>query len=665
MKVDDNMDEKIKANIKTLTLDMLYSSKGGNIGLNLSALPIIYTLFSKHLNISLNDPVWVNRDRLVVSSNISALMYATLHMAGYNITINDLKNYQKVGSKTPGYLDLKTSGVEMSTGSFGQGFASAVGMALGQKILSSKYVIPTKNKIMTDNRLIDYKVYVYVSSSDMMEGIANEAASFAGHLKLNNLIVLYDANGFTLDGSISKTFSENVLKKFSSFGFKTIKVDDGKNINKISRAIEKAKCSSKPTIIEFKTLIGEGLEDEGKSSTQNRIVARRDVESTKMKLGVTNEEFFVYEDVKEKFKEMIASHSSSKYSKWASNYEAYVNTYLEGDFSKLNYLFDRIDKYDLLNKFHFEKDLKEPLTLTNQKVMMDLAKLCPNFIGGSAGNLISSYMHLDNYTDISSKDYNGRNIYFGNREMAMGCILNGLVLSKFKVFGSTYLSLADNVKSSIRLSAFSNLPVIYIFSHDSINSMPEEPIYQPMEQLIMLRSIPNLNVYRPADANELVGCWNEIINSKTSPSALVLSSADTSILLTTRSDLVSRGGYIVYQVKDVFNAVIVATGSDVHTAYHIADNLWKEKKISIRVVSIPSMELYLNQPIEYRNRLIPFNIKTFVIESGSSYNWGKIIHDEGSIITIDRFGISGSPNDILKYCYFNYESIKDRIVSNL
>lgn len=659
------MDEKIKANIKTLTLDMLYSSKGGNIGLNLSALPIIYTLFSKHLNISLNDPAWINRDRLVVSSNISALMYAILYMAGYNITINDLKNYQNVGSKTPGYLDLKTSGVEMSTGSFGQGFASAVGMALGQKILSSKYVIPTKNKIMTNNHLIDYKVYVYVSSADMMEGIANEAASFAGHLKLNNLIVLYDANGFTLDGSTSKTFSENVLKKFSSFGFKTIRVNDGKNINKISRAIEKAKYSSKPTIIEFKTLIGEGLEDEGKGSTQNRIVARRDIESTKMKLGVTNEEFFVYEDVKEKFKEMIASHSSSKYSKWASNYEAYVNTYLEGDFSKLNYLFDRIDKYDLLNKFHFEKDLKEPLTLTNQKVMMDLAKLCPNFIGGSAGNLISSYMHLDNYTDISSKDYNGRNIYFGNREMAMGCILNGLVLSKFKVFGSTYLSLADNVKSSIRLSAFSNLPVTYVFSHDSINSMQEEPIYQPMEQLIMLRSIPNLNVYRPADANELVGCWNEIINSKTSPSALVLSSADTPILLTTRSDLVSRGGYIVYQVADAFNAVIVATGSDVHTAYHIADNLWKEKKISVRVVSIPSMELYLNQPIEYRNRLIPSNIKAFVIESGSSYNWGKIIHDDSSIITIDRFGISGSPNDILKYCHFNYESIKDRIVSNL
>lgn len=662
------MDEKIISNIKVLALDMINNAGSGHPGIALGGAPILYTLFSKHLNISLNDPTWINRDRFVMSAGHgSALLYATMYMAGYNITIDDLKQFRKFGSKMPGHPELGiTPGIEMTTGPLGQGFGTAVGMALGQKMLSSKYIIAKKSAIAMDNHLIDYKVYVYASDGDIMEGITNEAASLAGNLKLNNLIVLYDSNGVSLDGPTNKTFNENVLKKFKAMGWNTIYVKDGRNTNKISRAIARAKLSSKPTIIEIKTIIGYGLENEGTNVVHGKILAKRDLENIKQKLGMPNEEFYVDEQLKRAFIEMIASHSSSKYSKWADNYEIYVKNYLQGDFSKLNYLFDRNDKYNLINRsWQYEKDLKESTRITNQKIMMEIAKMVPNFIGGSADLSSSTKTYLENFTDVSSKDYNGRNIWFGVREHAMGAMLSGLQLSKFKVFGSTFLTFSDYLKPSIRLAALSKIPVTYIFTHDSVNIGQDGPTHQPIEQLAMLRSIPNLNVFRPADANEIVGCWNEIINSKTTPSALILSKQDVQLLPTTRADLVNRGAYIVFQPTDNFHIIIIATGSEVQTAFHIASDLWYEKKISVRVVSMPSMELYLMQHKEYQNNLIPKTVKTFVIEAGSSFSWGSFVNDNNFLITIDKFGTSASPADVLKYCYFDYESIKKHIINNL
>ncbi len=662
------MDERIISNIKTLALDMINKAGTGHPGIVLGGAPILYTLFSRHLNISLNDPTWINRDRLVMSAGHgSALLYATMHMAGYNITIDDLKNFREAGSKTPGHPELGvTPGIEMTTGPLGQGFGAAVGMALGQKILASKYVIPKKNVVTVDSHLIDYKIYVYASDGDMMEGITTEAASLAGNLKLNNLIVLYDSNDVCLDGPTNKTFNENVLGKFKAMGWNTIYVKDGRNINKINRAIMRAKLSSKPTIIEIKTIIGYGLENQGTNLVHGKKLSNSDLQSIKQKLGISNDEFYVDAELKKKFIEMISSHSSIKYSKWADNYENYVKNYLQGDFSKLNYLFDRVDKYNLISRnWQFEKDLKESTRITNQKIMMEIAKMVPNFIGGSADLSSSTKTYLENFTDVSYKDYNGRNIWFGVREHAMGAILNGLCLSKFKVFGSTFLTFADYLKPAIRISALSKIPVTYIFTHDSINIGQDGPTHQPIEQLSMLRSIPNLNVYRPADANEIVGCWNEIINSKTTPSALILSKQDVQLLPTTRADFVSRGAYIVFQPTDIFNYIIIATGSEVQTAFYIANDLWHERKISVRVVSMPSMEIYLKQPIEYRNRLLPKNIKTFVVEAGSSFGWEKFVNDENCLITVNDFGISGSTNDVLKYCHFDYESIKNKIINNL
>ena len=662
------MDEKIISNIKTLSLDMISNAGSGHTGIALGAAPIMYTLFSRHFNYSLNDPTWVNRDRFVLSAGHgSALLYSTMYMAGYNLTIDDLKNFRKSDSKTPGHPELGvTPGVDMTTGPLGQGIATAVGMALGQKILSSKYVIPKKNVVSVDNHLIDYKIYVLCSDGDLMEGISYEAASLAGTLKLNNLIVLYDSNNISLDGSIEHTFSEDVLGRFEALGWSIINVKDGRDINKIDGAISKAKTSTKPTIIKINTIIGYGSQLQGTNEIHGKVLSRSEIETIKKSLGVPLDSFFVDEVARQKFIEMLSKHSSQKYEIWSKNYEFYVKNYLNGDFSQLNYLFDRDESYNLLNRnWNFDRSIKEATRVTNNSIMMQIAKMIPNFIGGSADLHSSTRTHLDNYIDITKNDYNGRNILFGVREHAIGAMLNGLALSKFRVFGSTFLSFADYLKPAIRISAISKIPVTYIFTHDSINIGQDGPTHQPIEQLVMLRSIPNLNVYRPADANEIVGCWNEIINEKNTPSALILSRQDVSILPTTRADLVCRGAYIVFQPTDEFSAIIIATGSEVHTAVYIANDIWNEKRISVRVVSMPSMEKYSVQVQDYKDRLLPKSVKTFVIEAGSKFSWGSFVSDEKYLITIDKFGISAPSSDVLKYCNFDYQTIKKRIIDNL
>lgn len=662
------MDNEIIKNIKSLALDMINTAGSGHSGIVLSSAPILYTLYSRHLNISLNDPTWINRDRFIMSAGHgSALLYSVLHFAGFNISIDDLKQFRKAGSKTPGHPEYGiTPGVDMSTGPLGYGLASAVGMALGQKILSSKYVIPKKNAISLDSHMIDYKIYVLCSDGDLMEGISYEAASIAGNLKLNNLIVLYDSNNVTLDGSTSKSFNENVLDRFKSLGWNAIEVKKGNNVQAIDKAISSAKNSSKPTIIEFKTIIGEGLECQGTNIAHGKVLSDNELERFKALNGIPNEKFYVSSDVKNKFMEMIANHSSPKYSVWASNYENYVNKYLDGDFSSLNYLFDRVPTYDIINRnWKFTIGERISTRVINQSIMNEIAKIIPNFIGGSADLSSSTKTYLEHEMEISGSNYKGRNIFYGVREHAMGAMTNGLVLSKFVPFCSTFLSFSDYMKPAIRMAAMMKIPSIFIFSHDSINIGQDGPTHQPIEQLSSLRAIPNLKVYRPADAHELVGCWNIIVNSKNNPSSLILSRHDTELLPTTKAELVQRGAYIVFQPHNTFNAIFIATGSEVQTATYIANDLWREKGYSVRVVSMPCMELYLEQPIDYQNNLLPKNIKTFVIEAGCSFGWEKFVTDTDKLITINNFGISGKPNDVLKYCNFDYPQIKEKIINQL
>lgn len=659
MKNKVNKDWQIINYIKSLGIDMINQAGSGHPGIVLGAAPIIYTLYSRHLVVNTNDINWPNRDRFILSAGHgSALLYAVLYMAGYNLTIDDLKQFRRSGSKTPGHPEYRvTPGVEMSTGPLGQGLATAIGMALGGKILQEKSILSKEKGLFSKQKsLFNYKVYVLCSDGDLMEGITNEAASLAGNLALNNLIVLYDSNNISLDGETKKTFTENVLERFEALGWYTQFVRDGEDIEEIDRAITKAKASNKPSIIEVKTILGRGSLLAGTSEVHGKILDKDDVVQLKQQLGVVAEPFVMPEEIIQEFRKKVSDNGRSRYDEWVKEYNKLV--------SENKYDFDVYLKpieFDINGiVWNFPTDMKEATRITNGEILNKLGEYVPNLIGGSADLASSIKSYLKKYEDISANNYNGRNIWFGVREHAMGAILNGLALSGFRPYGSTFLVFADYLKPAIRLSALMDLPVTYIFSHDSINIGQDGPTHQPIEQLASLRATPNLRVFRPADAHELVGCWDVILHNN-KPSCLILSRADVNLLAETNSQKVRNGAYIVRKEHERLDGIIIATGSEVTTAYHIANELYDTKKIDIRVVSMPCMELFLEQPTEYQEEILPTGYKKIVIEAGSSFGWHQFVYNHKYLITIDEFGISGTKDEVLEYCQFSYEQIKAKV----
>ena len=640
------MDREIVNNIKSLGIDMIDCANNGHPGIVLGAANIIYTLYAKHMNINVDDPTWENRDRFVLSAGHgSALLYATLYMAGFDLTIDDLKQFRHIHSKTPGHPEYNvTAGVDMSTGPLGQGIASAVGMALAGKISHEKYRLPKKSKLCKEQSLFDYHVYVLCGDGDLMEGISYEATSLAGSLKLNNLIVLYDSNNFSLDGKTENTFTENVIDRFKALNWNTILVKNN-TISSIDKSIMEAKASDRPTLIEVKTIIGEGSIYENSNKVHGKPLDKDDINKLKLKMKIEPTEFYVDMAAKENFTKQIKERSLKKY-------ELYNKIAKE-----INY---QNDSKDLdLSDLSFPHDLEEELRTTNGKIMLEIAKRVPNFIGGSADVGSSTKAVLPN--DLNN--FIGNNIYFGVREHAMGAILNGLALNGYYAFGSTFLVFSDYLKPAIRMTALMNLPVTYIFTHDSINIGQDGPSHQPIEQLISLRSIPNMLVFRPADALELVGCWEYIINNK-KPSCLVLSRNKVLINELTDRKLVSKGGYIVRKEKDLY-AIIISTGSEVNLAIKIANYLYEEYSLDIRVVSMPSRELFLKQPKQYQEEILPKGVRTVVIEAGSKYGWEGFVYSDKYLITLDRFGYSGTKEEVLKEMNFDYDQILQKIVKLL
>lgn len=655
------MDRDIIANIKALAIDMINEAGCGHSGIALGAAPIIYTLYSKHLNVNVNDVKWPNRDRFIMSAGHgSALIYATLFMVGYNININDLKQYRQLYSKTPGHPELGvTPGVEITTGPLGQGFASAVGMALGEKILETKYQLPKNNKDDVDSSLFDYKIYVLCSDGDLMEGISYEAASLAGNLKLNNLIVLYDSNDVTVDGATNRTFSENVLARFESLGWSTQTVKDGNDITEIDKAISRSKGSTKPTIIEIKTTIGYGSNLAGTNKAHGTVLDENDILKIKQDLNIDNTPFYVSEVLKQKFTIDVFNRGNSRYKLWQQNYKYYINEMLSGNEKELDFVFNK--NIDLLKcNLHFGENYFESTRVTNQIILSKISEQLDNFIGGSADLASSTKAYIENGGVISNDNYALKNIAFGVREGAMGAILNGLALVDFKVFGSTFLAFSDYLKPAIRMSAMMHLPVTYIFTHDSIMVGEDGPTHQPVEQLAMLRSIPNLDVYRPADAYELIGCWNNILKSS-NPSILVLTRQKVPIVTNSDPNMIACGAYIVRQEINRLYGIIIATGSEVALAIKIADEIYAEYKADIRVVSMPSMNIFLNQSREYQEKILPNGYKKFVIEAASSFGWHRFVYNDNYLFTIDTFGLSGKKDDLCKEFAFESNAIKDKI----
>lgn len=640
---------KVIANLKTLGIDMINKAGSGHPGIVLSAAPIMYTLYANHMHVNPKEPSWINRDRFVLSAGHgSALLYACLYMTGF-ITLKDLKQFRQIGSVTPGHPEYrKTPGVDVTTGPLGQGIASAVGMAIGEKKLQEKF---------KDTTLIDYYVYVLCGDGDLMEGVSYEACSLAGTLKLDNLIILYDSNSMSLDGNVDMAFTEDVRERFDAMGFYTTLVKDGNRTSDIDKAIARAKKSGLPSFIEIKTVLGEDSILAGTSEVHGKPLSDEDIKQLKEKLGMPNEDFYVSEEALNVFRESVMKRSSDKYLKWQEEYNCYIKHKFNNDESELLKFYNNVVEIKT-SECPFINDGTEATRESNGKILNYLASQTDLLFGGSADLVGPTRTYITEGADFSAKNYDGTNIWFGVREHAMGAILNGIALSGYLPFGSTFLSFSDYLKPAIRMSAMMRLPVTYIFTHDSINVGADGPTHEPVEQLSMLRAIPNFTVYRPADFKEVLGAWNAILTLQ-QPCALVLSRQKTKVLRKSDFKKVVHGAYVVREAKKEVDAIFIATGTEVNTCIEIAEDLAND--YDIRVVSMPSMELFLKMPKKYQYSVLPVGVKTFFVEAASSMGLRRFVTNDKYLITVDKFGKSGNPEDVLNEMNFSKEKIEARI----
>ena len=639
------MDNNVVAYIKSLSIDMINKAGAGHPGIALSAAPIIYTVYAKHMNVNPKDSSWINRDRFVMSAGHgSALLYSTLYMAGF-LSMGDLKDFRKIDSRTPGHPEVGiTPGVDMSTGPLGSGLASAVGIALSEKKLNASFP-----------ELIDYYTYVLCSDGDLMEGVSYEAASLAGTLKLNNLIVLYDSNNISLDGSTNYTFTENVRERFEALGWYTVLVDSKNKINDIDKAIKKAKKSGLPTLIEVKTILGEGSLLENSNKIHGKPLTKEDVNQLKKKLNMDENPFSVNKELLDFFRSQISDRSGQKYNEWIHKYNDYI---LKNPSNSLENFINKVYDFDLNDK-NIKIKKKESLSEANNRVMNLISQRTDLLFGGSADLFESTKTYLEEKGNFSKDNYSGFNIWFGVREHAMGSVLNGIASTGYMPYGSTFLAFADYMRPSIRMGALMNLPVTYIFTHDSISIGSDGPTHQPIEQLASLRMIPNLSVFRPADIKEILGAWKCIFELK-KPSALIISKEETYTLRDTDMEKVKNGAYVVLKERKKIDAVLLASGTEVETAIMVALALEKEGK-DIRVVSMPSMDLFKNSTAKYRNEVLPVGKKVIVIEAGSYFGLRDFVSNSRYLITLNEFGVSGSKEEVLNKMNFSLEKIIDRV----
>lgn len=643
--------EEIVNNIRALGLDMIDNAGSGHPGILLGSAPIITTLYANHLKINQKDDKWINRDRFILSAGHgSALLYSTLFMSGYDITLEDLKKFRKLDSKTPGHPEYNvTPGVDLTTGPLGTGFATSVGMAIAETYLRNYF----------GKDLIDYYTYVLCSDGDLMEGISYEAASLAGHLNLNKLILLYDSNNISLDGKLNLSFSENIKERFISANWNYILVDDGENTTKIDDAINRAKSNKNgPTIIEIKTIIGKHSKKEGTHHVHGSALDKDDILNIKEKLDVRTQPFSIPQDLKEKMTELINIRNNEELKKWEKNLSS-----LEDDKKSDLELLQGLKKIKLKN-MNYEVPESKMDSLRNMSSVMinSIADNFPFFMGGSA-DLSSSTKSKINDSIYSKENRSGRTINFGVREGLMGAIANGLAISNIIPFVSTFLAFSDFLRPSIRLAAMMNLPVIYVFTHDSITVGEDGRTHQPVEQLVSLRSIPNLDVYRPADSNEVIGTYKTVMERKR-PSAIIISRNNVLIEDNTDGSKIEFGGYITNKEEKKLEGIIISSGEEFSIAKEVYEKL-TNKGYGMRLVSMPSASLFEQTSKEYQEEVLPKNIKTFVIELSSPMSWYKYVDNEEYLFTVNEYGFSGSKEEILNKLNFNENIITEKIENML
>lgn len=640
----EKIDQLAINTIRLLGVDAINKAKSGHPGIVLGAAPMAYTLFTKHMRINSGDVNWFNRDRFVLSAGHgSALLYTMLHLCGYNVSIEDLKNFRQLGSLTPGHPEYRhTEGVEMTTGPLGQGISTAVGMALAESYLSNKF-----NK--QDISVVDHNTFVICGDGDLEEGISMEAASLAGHLKLGKLVVLYDSNDIQLDGEVALTNTDEVKSKFEGMNWEYIKVEDGNSVDEINAAIIKAKANtSQPTIIEVKTVIGFGAPNSGESAVHGAPLGEDNTKVLRQNLEYTYEPFEVDKAVYDVFKKNVIERGDNEESKWSLDVQKYSKKYPE-DYALLMKFIDNDFQIVDENMPAYEIGSKESTRKILGKMLDQISIDIPNAIGGSADLTPSTFVKGAN-GNFEADQKHGRNIKFGVREHAMTAIVNGINLhGGLKGFCAGFFVFSDYMKPGMRLASIMQLPSIFVFSHDTVAVGEDGPTHQPIEHLTMLRSIPNFDVIRPADAVEVKAALKIAFESELTPTAITTTRQPLTNLACTTEDGVRKGAYIVYEPKKV-NGIIIACGSELELAINVAKNF-----DDVRVVSMPSMFLFEKQSAEYKESVLPAKItKRLAIEMGHTMSWYKY---SSNVFGIDTFGISAPLKHIPDYFGFTEENL--------
>ncbi|MGD9210930.1 MAG: transketolase [Desulfobacteraceae bacterium] len=651
--------------IRTLAIDAIEKANSGHPGAPMGLASAGYLLWTRHLKHNPINPNWPDRDRFVLSGgHASMLLYSLLHLTGYDLSLDDIKQFRQWGSKTPGHPEYgHTSGVETTTGPLGQGVSNAVGMAMAERHLAARFNKP-------DHSIVDHYTYIMCGDGDMMEGVACEAASLAGHLGLGRLICIYDDNKISIEGNTDIAFTEDVAKRFEAYNWQVLRVADGNDLSAIDAAITAGKAETeKPTIIMLRTHIAYGSPNKQDShDAHGAPLGKDEIRLTKEALGCpSDKEFYIPEEVKEYFRHCIQKGTDAE-AKWNDLLKTYINSFPE-EGELWNNALTGVIPADFEAKIPIFKSSDGPIATraASGKVLNAMAQQLPTLMGGSADLAPSNKTFLNDIAEFQKGNYVGRNIHFGVREHAMGAIMSGLFLhGGIRPYGGTFLVFSDYLRPAVRIASLMKLPVIYVFTHDSVAVGEDGPTHQPVEHLAALRAIPGLNVIRPADANETAQAWYQALKTDDHPTALLLSRQKLPVLdATAIKDGVSKGGYILKDCKGTPQLILIATGAEVHLALAAQVKL-EEKDIATRVVNMPSWELFEQCSEEYKQNVLPPEINArLAIEAGISMGWERYVGKEGDMICINTFGASAPGGVVLEKFGFSVTNVVERAVALL
>ncbi|ODJ62305.1 transketolase [Brochothrix thermosphacta] len=660
----DKVDQLAVNSIRTLSMDAIQKANSGHPGLPLGAAPMAYTLWSRFLNVNPSNTTWSNRDRFVLSAGHgSMLLYSLLHLSGFKLSIEDLKNFRQWDSLTPGHPEFgHTDGVEATTGPLGQGIGMAVGFAMAERHLAGMY---NKDKF----NVVDHYTYALCGDGDLMEGVSAEAVSMAGHEQLDKLIVLYDSNDISLDGDLDRSFSESVQKRFDSYNWQHLLVKDGNDLAEIEAAIAEAKANTtQPTIIEIKTVIGFGSPKQGTSAVHGAPLGSEGISETKAAYGWDLPDFTVPEEVYARYQANVADRGAKAEAEWNALFASYKAEYPELAQQFVDSFEGKLPAGWDADLPSFDEGSSTASRASSGEVINAIADKVPFFFGGSADLAGSNNTTIKSDGQFTVDAPEQRNIWFGVREFAMATALNGMSLhGGLRVYGGTFFVFSDYLKAAARLAAIQHQPVTYVLTHDSVAVGEDGPTHEPVEQLASLRSIPNMVVIRPADGIEVKAAWTIALESQDHPTALVLSRQNLPVVAGSASkaaDGVRKGGYVISpSTKDVADAILIATGSEVNLAVQ-AQAALAAKGTDVSVVSIPSFNLFDKQSAEYKESVLPNAVRKRVgIEMGSSFGWGKYVGLDGTVIAIDTFGASAPGEKIIEEYGFTVDNVVKAVES--